>query len=281
MNGEFGRLFKRLFKVFVLVLVLCPVVPVEAEEIRIGGTGGGLAIITRLAAEYKRNHPAVTVKRTVTVKVLPSLGSAGGIKALTAGALDLAITAIPADKASGLVSMAFGRTPFVFATAKSRPLSGVTMREVEDLYSGRTSKWPDGSRSRVVLRPATEYDISLLKSMSPEMDRSISGALAREGMIIGVTDHDNADAIETVPGAVGAITLGQLLAEERKLKPLALNGIKPGLDTLANGSYSYSKSYYIITRPQPGPLVSSFLDFVRSATAKKILTGAGYLAAGR
>jgi phosphate transport system substrate-binding protein len=265
-----------LLKAILFILVLFPVVPLQAEEIRIGGTGGALGVMAKLAAEYQQSHPAVAFT------IMPSLGSSGGLKALSAGALDLAVSARqPGINEPGMVSRELGRTPFVFATAKSTPLSSVTLRTVEDIYGGRTSKWPDGQYCRVVLRPVTENDTALLKSMSPEMERAVSAAVLRQGMIIGVTDQENAEAIQTVPGAIGTVTLGQLITEHRTLKALALNGIKPGLDTLANGSYPYSKSYYLVTKPQPGKALSSFLDFIRSSRGRKILTGSGYQTVNR
>jgi phosphate transport system substrate-binding protein len=156
------------------------------------------------------------------------------------------------------------------------PLAGMTMAAVEDIYSGRRSTWPDGRHVRVVLRPVTEYDTSLLKSMSPEMERAVSAAVVREGMIVGVTDQENAVALQSVPGAIGTITLGQLITENRPLKPLALNGINPGLDTLADRSYPYSKPYYLVSRPKSGAAVSSFLAFIRSPKGRKIMIHSGY-----
>ena len=265
------RLKRTLLTVVIVILILCPGIPLQAEEIRIGGTGGALGIMAKLAAEYKRSHPAVVFT------IQPSLGSSGGIKAVKAGALDLAVSARqPGVNEPDLDSRELGRTPFVFATAKKTPLSEITLHEVEDIYAGRISKWPDGRYCRVVLRPVTEHDTGLLKGLSPEMERAVSAAVVREGMIIGVTDQENAVAIQTVPGAIGTITLGQLVTEDRKLKALALNGMRPGLDTLANGSYPYSKSYYLISRPQPGAAVSSFLAFIRSSAGRNILTGSGY-----
>ena len=60
-----------------------------AETIKIGGTGSALGDMTRLAEAYMRANP------DTKVVVLPSLGSAGGIKALRAGAIDIALTTDP------------------------------------------------------------------------------------------------------------------------------------------------------------------------------------------
>ena len=58
-----------------------------ADAIRIGGTGAAIGTIHLLAEAFKHAHPEHTVK------ILPSLGTSGGLKALQAGALDIALAA--------------------------------------------------------------------------------------------------------------------------------------------------------------------------------------------
>jgi ABC-type phosphate transport system substrate-binding protein len=57
-----------------------------ANVLRLGGTGAGLANIQNLAEAFAKTHPGVVAK------VLPSLGSSGGIKALLAGAIDASVS---------------------------------------------------------------------------------------------------------------------------------------------------------------------------------------------
>lgn len=244
-----------------------------AEELRIGGTGGALGLMKRFAAEYRNNHPAARIS------ILPSVGSSGGIKAVKAGAIDIAVTSRPlSPKESGLKQQGLGRTPFVLAVGKNSPVSSVSLKELPAMYSGLKSSWPDGRTSRPVLRPANEYDTTLLKSMSPEMERAVVAALAREGMILAVTDQDNALALERTPGALGTTTLGQITSEERRLKALDLDGVRPGLDTLAQGTYRYSKSYYLVTRTEARPAVKEFIDFVHSPAGQRIMARFAYQA---
>jgi phosphate transport system substrate-binding protein len=243
------------------------------EQVRIGGTGGALAVMKRLASAFQRSHPGVAIT------VLPSLGSAGGIKAVLAGALDLGVSSRPPNiLEKGAVSHVIGRTPFVFAVRRDNPVSDLTLGEIEAIYAGRTRSWPDGRPLRVVLRPEAETDTSLLKSMSPAMERIIADALLREGMIMAVTDQDNARAIERVPGAVGTTTLAQVLSEGLPFKALSLDGVRPGPGTLVSGAYPYFKTYYLITAPGSRPVVRQFVDFITSPRGRSVLSRCGYQA---
>lgn len=54
--------------------------------IRIGGSGDALATMQILGQAFNKTHP------NVNVAIVPSLGSGGGIKAVLAGSIDLAIS---------------------------------------------------------------------------------------------------------------------------------------------------------------------------------------------
>lgn len=260
------------FKTALLAAALLTAGPASAQEqLRIGGTGGALAVMKKLASGFQRSHPGITIA------VLPSLGSAGGIKAVLAGALDLSVSSRPLNASEqGVAARVMGRTPFVFVVQRNSPVSALTMEELEALYAGRTRNWPDGRPVRIVLRQEAESDTSLLKSMSPGMARSVTEALSREGMVMAITDHDNANAIETIPGAIGAISLGQLLCEERPFTILSLNGLLPGRDTTAPGAYPYVKTYYLVMKSGARGALQEFTDFIFSARGRAILSRCGY-----
>ncbi len=74
----------------------------QAEEIKIGGTGGALATMQLLGDAYSKNHPETKII------VLPSLGSSGGIKAVLAGAIQVAVSSRPIkDSETSLGASAF------------------------------------------------------------------------------------------------------------------------------------------------------------------------------
>ena len=70
-------------------LVLCFVLglslPASAETLLIGGTGSSEPLVKLLFEELKKQSPDLTLN-----VVSPSLGSGGGIKALSVGKIDLA-----------------------------------------------------------------------------------------------------------------------------------------------------------------------------------------------
>jgi phosphate transport system substrate-binding protein len=255
------------------VLVTAGVDNVHAEEIKIGGTGTALATMQLAAQAYGKNHPEARIT------VVPSLGSGGGIKAVLAGAIQLAVSARPLNEAEaklGAVAIPYGSTPFVFATSTSNPVAGLTLQELVDIYAGRTEQWAGGQKIRLVLRPVGDTDSEMIKGISPAMRDAKSSAEQRKGMPFAVSDQDAADSIEKIPGALGPSTLAQILSEKRLLKALRLNGVEPSAKTIADGSYPLRKELLLVTGPNTPPSAQQFVAFVRSAPGQEILRQTGH-----
>ncbi len=246
----------------------------KGEVIRIGGTGCALGGMKETARAFQEKHPEITFR------FAPSLGSSGGIKAVLAGALDLALSARPVndDEAKqGATSVEYARTPFIFVTSHKGKAWDLTLEQLVSIYAGETKSWPDGAPLRLILRPARDADTAYLKAMSPTMDTAVQAALSREGMVMTVTDQETADAIGRIRGGFGALTLTQLVTERRPLTPLRVNGIAPSLRTLADGSYPYYKTFSMVTGPKTSKETQAFIKFIDSPQGRSVLTRTGNL----
>lgn len=269
-RSKSGYLFQQLVgAIIALGLAPCAL----AETINVGGSGADLATMRLLAEAFQRVEPKVSVE------VLPNLGSGGGLKAVLAGKLDLALlTRTLKDKETqhGLRVLHYARTPLVFAVARDNPQTGIDRAHLIEIYSGRNLRWKHGAPIRLVLRPESDSDTLILKQALPGIVPSLNEAYQRLGLPIAVTDQDAADAIETIPGAVGTSTLALLLAEKRKLKPLAVDGVGPSPATLASGAYPFVKELYFVLPAASPSHVQRFIAFVRSHQGTGILEKTGH-----
>ncbi len=246
-----------------------------AQTIRVAGNGSAVAVFRELGEAFRKIHPEISVA------VLRGLGSSGGVRATLAGQLDVGLATrvwTNEEHVQGYVQRLYARSALVFAANESVKAGDLTLSEVVDIYSGRKVRWNDGRRIRLVLRPSTDSDITLLQAISPQMREAVAGALRREGMIIGVNDEDAADAIEKTAGGFGTTTLAIVLAEKRRVHIFALNGIMPSVRTIKDGTYPHIKMYYMLTKRHPPPAVKAFLEFVHSPAGDAILSKNGQVA---
>ena len=244
-------------------------------KIVIGGTGAALGGMRLLSNAFAKHHPGVHFV------VLPSLGSSGGIKALAAGKIDLAVSSRPLKEKEShepIQAMKYAHTPLVFATRHDNPAESISLKELAPIYAGKTLKWPSGDRLRLILRPAKETDIKLLCQLSPAVDEAVQSALTRRTEHIAFNDQDNASALEKIRGSLGLIALGQILTEQRRIKPLAFNDTPVTMEAIRSGRYPLSKSFFLIAGMELRPTVKAFIDFIRSSEGEAILTGTGHLA---
>lgn len=210
-----------------------------AGELQAGGTGAGIGPLQKVL----EGQPGL--------RFVPNLGTGGGLKALAAGAIDLAVTAralTDAEKAQGLVERELFRTPIVFAVHADVALRRATVAELAALYGGRAPAWPGGVPVRPVLRPESDSDSRFLNTLGPAMTEAHAAARARVGVHLATTDADATAALESVAGSLGVTTLGLLRAEGRRAHPLELDGVRPDLDALASRRYPHAKSIHLVTR---------------------------------
>lgn len=247
-----------------------------AATLKIGGTGAALGTIRILADEFLRRHPEVSVQ------IPDSLGSGGGIKAVLAGALDIALSSRqlkPKERDAGANSAHYATTPFVLVTpaSNSNPAPGLTSEELIAAFSGEPAFWRDGAPIRIILRSEKDSSTRILISAFEGMDAALVKARAIPGIPIAATEQDNMDLAETLPGALTTGSLTVIVAENRSLTPIAIDGVFPSLDNLAAGTYSISKSLYLVTGAKVSRLGLDFIRFVQSTDGAAILRDTGNL----
>lgn len=271
-----GRLAAFLAAAAVALGVAVAAPAAAGEAIRVGGSGTWLGTFRRLGDAFERTGAGVRVE------VVPSIGTSGGIVAVQKRALDLGVAgrALDAREAGlGLRAVALGRTPFVLMVASETPARSLSTAELVRILRGEVTRWPDGRRLRLVLRPASDADTRLVRAESPALGEAMDAALRREGMLVAATNQESHDLVRRTPGAIGFSSVAQLRTDAPGLEALALDGVEPTLAHLADGSYPLAKDCLLVVRAGARPAVQRFLAFVQSPAGRRVLEDAGVLVA--
>ncbi|OGA51848.1 MAG: hypothetical protein A3G25_21755 [Betaproteobacteria bacterium RIFCSPLOWO2_12_FULL_63_13] len=256
---------------FALILA-CSRVAAAVEQFKIGGTGAGLGTMQRLADEFMARNPYI---RIIAV---PSLGSTGGIKAVVAGAIGLAVTSRPmneSERGRGAVQTDFSRTPFVFAVSTRSKVLAITSEELVEIYAGTRVTWADGTPVRIVLRPNSDTDSRIIRNMSSAIAKALEAASERPGVQVSVNDQDAADDLERIRGAIGPSSLALIVSERRALRALALDGKEPTPRNAVSGIYPHHKRLFMVTGTKSPSAVRRFVAFVKSPAGRKLIEGNG------
>ena len=258
----------------IVCLIFGPAFAREQTTLVAGGTGSGLGILKVLGKHYSTLHPEMTIN------VSPSLGSTGGIRALQAGAIDLAISSrsLKEQEKENLQELPLGSSPLVFAVHPDTPIHDMTFRLAAGIYSGAISTWPDGRQIRRFLRPESDTDWLLMRRVSDEMAKALDIAQKTQGLYLAVTDADAVSSLEQVTGSFGPTTLAMVLAEKRKVQLLSLTGRQPA-DVGVDPGYPMLKTFWLIIRSDARPGILAFIAFIASPEGKKIVSELGIMPA--
>jgi len=265
------------FLAFIVVFVMWSAPPPAAavETLAVGGTGLSLGLARKLSEAYMEKHP------DIAVRVFPSFGSSGGIRALLAGKLQVSFSARPlkaVEMQKGARAFGFTRSPFIFAVSNQvRGDLDLTPADVLRAYDRKLTTWPDGAAVRLVLREARETNTRKLEANFPGIGGILEAQRKQRGALIAYSDQESMDFGEKIIGAMTTTTLSAVLSEGRKLKPLSLGGVAPTPGTLASGAYPMSLKLWSVLGPDSGAAGERFLSFARSPDGVAVLRRYGAL----
>jgi phosphate transport system substrate-binding protein len=266
------------FILLYLTFLSSPPIALAGETIRINGSGSGLEMMKPLIDAYRKAH------RGVAFEMEKPLGSSGAVKALLAGAVDIAVTSKPLPPeaaAQGAKIRYFGKTPLAIVTGKTIYQNNITTMELENIYSGRTRKWPNGETIRLVLRPQNDVDLMILRGLSPGMDAAVTTALRQRGIIIAVTDPESNETVARTVGSIGAAGLTGVVLSKLPLNIIKLNGVMPSIKTLADSRYPLAKDINFVVTDKLTEAAARFLDFIYSNKGRALAEKAGVLVTAR
>jgi phosphate transport system substrate-binding protein len=256
----------------IVAVCLCAVSVWAQAQIVIGGAGSMIPIAQELAKAFQASNPGSSVE-----VISASMGSTGGIKALEAGRVNIALVARllrPEEKAK-LVYRPIGRVPVVFAVHKDIAASTLKESQVCDLFSGKIKLWSEvgGGNQKVIALTRNEDDgtkeavrnsVACFKALRESPDAVV---ITRSAAMIS--------GLSTQSGTIGITELNNVNDSKGAIKALALDGVNASPETVSNGKYKLVKDYGFATNSEPQGLARRFLDFSGSAEAQKILTGDG------
>jgi phosphate transport system substrate-binding protein len=256
----------------IVSLLAIPGLCLAADTININGSGSALDMMKPMIAAFQKAN------KDIRITMDKPLGSSGAVKALLAGALDMVLSSKPLkpeEIAKGAQLQVYGKTPLVFITEKNVRKTDITTKELEDIYTGTSTKWPQGEPIRLVLRPIEDIDTKIISALSPGMTSAMNSVRSRPGMIVAVTDPEAYTAVSKTPGGFGATGMTSIIAEKIPVSSLTLNGVTASPKSLASGTYPLSKEISIVTTPRTPPAAHKLISFLLSPQGRAIASKTG------
>lgn len=244
------------------------------KELIFAGSGTNTLMTQVLVKAFVDRHP------DIPIKVLPGIGSTGGIKAVHKGKIALGLVSRPLrgiEQTWNLKALPYAQTVVVFGANPSVPDDNLSTQDVIDIYFGKRSKWSNGSTIVVLAREEGDSGAEvLMKAIAGFKD--IMENVWRSGIWrIEYRDGECNNSIARTKNAMGWTDIGSIQIGNHKIKPLKFNGVSPTTENLISGKYPlYKDLSFVYQEPLPEPL-RKFVAFVKSTEGAELIRKNGYV----
>ena len=177
-----------------------------------------------------------------------------------------------------------GRDALVFINNEQNPVDNLTQAQLIDIYTGKVTNWNEvGGEDLDIIpyqRVATSGSQSLfmkllMKDVVP-MDAPMELRPAEMGMLIDELARYNNEG-----NALGysVFYYANYMYQQPGLRMIAVDGVQPSDDTIADGSYPLLNEYYVVIRadePEDSP-ARLLRDWILSDEGSAAIVKAGYI----
>ena len=174
---------------------------------------------------------------------------------------------------------------FVFFVNKENSVDNLTLNQIQDIYSGKVTNWKKvgGTDAQILAyqRPQNSGSqsgmLSLvmqgIKMKEPENTNLMIGSMS--GLIDGIASYSNSK--NSIGYSVYLYAKEQYVKDNVKF--LAINGLKPTDETIANRSYPLTKVVYAVYRKDEAQNsnVRKLVNWLKTEEGKKAVSAGGYV----
>lgn len=205
-------------------------------------------------------------------------GSGSGITAVSEGRCDIGLSSRALkdeEKAAGLTETVLAYDGIAIIVSPENPVNELTLEQIASIYTGEIKNWKElgGNDAEIVL-----------------IGRE-AGSGTRDGFesITGTSElcqyrqelTSTGDVIATVSQNPDAIGYASLASIKDTVKAVSVGGVTPSEETVKDGSYVIQRPFVLVTvtdKALSDP-AQAFFDYITSADASAIISGAGAVAA--
>jgi len=217
-----------------------------------------------LAEEYMSRNPASHI-------YVQGGGSTAGVEAAMTRAANIGMSSrslLPKEK--NLHTLTIAKDAIAIIVNPKNPIHDLSMDQVRSVFSGNVKNWSElGGLPRPIVLVNREEGSgtreSFQKFVMEKEEISLDSLVQNtNGAIRQVVSNDL--------NAIGYLSLGLV---NDQVKALKISGIKPDLTNIESGRYALVRPFLFVLDGEPTGEVKTFLEFVLSPTAQKLLAKEG------
>jgi len=247
---------------YLLLATACgaTVEPPKPVYLKAAGSTTMSPLMEELASSFHERESHVTID-------IDGGGSALGQELAAAGQLDFGLTSWMSDgRPAGTQATVVARDGIALIVHPTNPITGLTLLQAQDLFSGRAIDWEEIGGSPGLVQAVSREDGSGTRAAFEALvmgdDRVTLTALVMPNSQAVV------DYVASDPQAIGYVSMGYLNGEVRAV---AVEGLLPTPGRTSRGEYHLTRELVILSRSDVSPEAQVFLDFALSPAGQAIV----------
>jgi len=217
-----------------------------------------------LAEEYMSRHSESHI-------YVQGGGSTAGIEAAITGAANIGMSSRNlTDAEKKLYAVIIARDAIAVIVHPTSPIDNLPLNKIREVFSGKIANWKE------LGGPNHPIDIVTREEGSGTRESFQKFVMGKEDINLGALVQDSNGSVRQVissdPNAIGYISLGLV---NDQVKALRISGVEPNLNNVYNGKYTLVRPFLFVFSGEPAGEAKSFLEFVLSPQAQKLLLKEG------
>jgi phosphate transport system substrate-binding protein len=241
----------------------------DTGTIRISGGTAHIPVMKVAAERIMSAHPDIHIS-------IAGGGSGVGIKQVGEGLVDIGNSGRTPSESEvrkyGLKMFQWAIDGVGVVVNPQNPVQSLTTAQLKDVFAGKTSNWQQLG--------GADKDINLYTRDEASGTRAVFWKKAlHKGEITpaaNVVPSNGAmkTAVANDPWSIGFVSVGHI---DATVAPVALDGVRPTLDTVRQGTYKVARGLYSNTKGSPSGLVKKFIAYLLSPEGQQIAVQKGFI----
>lgn len=237
-----------------------------AGKLLITGSSTMTPMVEELGKRFRARHPGVAIS-------VEAGGSGRGVADALDGKADIGMASRELGaKEQALFAIPIARDGVALVVHQDNPVRGLTREQVREVFTGKIQNWGalggHAARIEVVTRKPGHSSLEIISQYL-----GIAPAAIKASQVLGdsaevqrfVAANRNAIAFLSAGGVDDAVQKG------RPFKPLALDGITPGIGSVRDGSWPLARPLNLLTRQVPAGVARAFIEFALSPEVREVI----------
>jgi phosphate transport system substrate-binding protein len=248
----------------------------ESKSLQIEGSTTVGPIADAFTEVFNKTYPSAKI--TVTKN-----GSGNGATALIDGRCDIAMMSRLMKPEEFKAAVEKGILPVTHVIAMDgvcmivHPSNNVTelsSQQIHDIYAGKVKNWKEVGGSDVPI-------VAISRDTSSGTYETFDHFVMKKDKMAGNVEYVNSNPqvhgrVKNTTGAIGYVGVGFL---DANVKGLKVNGVMPSKETIANGTYPFTRPLFLFTNGYPalGSMSHKFCTFYLTEKGQSIIEEKGFV----